>query len=75
VPVGEVEDPIGRRCAGAQAVDVVKTTAVYLGSGVGECGGRGIRAGQTEDMMARAGELGNDRGADPAGRAGDENAH
>jgi hypothetical protein len=25
--------------------------------------------------MARADELGNDGGADPAGRAGDENAH
>ena len=40
-----------------------------------EGSGRGIRAGQPDDLMARADELGNDGGADPAGRAGDENAH
>src|SRR5215469_18580341 len=41
----------------------------------GEGGGRGIRARQPGDLMARADELGNDGGSDPAGRAGDEHAH
>jgi hypothetical protein len=67
--------PSDAACAGPQAVEVVKTAPVYLGSGVGERSGRGIRAGQPEDLMARADELGDDGRADPAGRAGDENAH
>ena len=35
----------------------------------------GIRAGEPDDLMARADEFGNDGGADPAGRAGDKNTH
>ena len=37
--------------------------------------GRGVGAGEAEDLMAGADELGNDGGADEAGRAGDEYAH
>ena len=38
-------------------------------------GGGRVRAGQPDDLMAGADELGNDGGADPAGRAGDEDTH
>ena len=48
---------------------------MHLRPGGGEGSGRGIRAGEPGDLMAGADELGNDGGADPAGRAGDENAH
>ncbi len=37
--------------------------------------GGGIRAGEADDLMARADELRDDGGADPAGCAGNENFH
>jgi len=45
---------------------------IFRGS---EGSGRGGRAGEPGDLMARADELGDNGGADPAGRAGDKNAH
>jgi hypothetical protein len=59
----------------AQAVEIIKSAATHLCPGSGERIGRGIRAGEADDLMARADELGNDGGADPAGRAGYENTH
>ena len=52
-----------------------RRAAVHLRPSGGEGSGRGIRAGQPDDLMAGADELGNDGGADPAGRAGDEYTH
>ena len=43
--------------------------------GLGEGGGRGVRAGEAGDLVARTDELGNKGGADPAGRASDKNTH
>ena len=71
----EVDDAVRRGRAGAQAVEVVEGAAMHLGPGGGEGGGRGIGAGEPDDLMARADELGDDGGADPAGRAGDEDTH
>src|ERR1700716_1361386 len=48
---------------------------MHLRPGGGQGIGRGIRASQPEDRMARPDELGNDGGADGARRTGDENAH
>ena len=59
----------------AQGVEVVERAAMHLRPGGGEGSGRGVRAGQPDDLMAGADELGNDGGADPAGRSGDEYAH
>ncbi len=71
----EVDHAI-RRCGCApQAVEVVKCAAVHVCSGGGEGSRRGIRAGEPDDLMARAQELGNDGGTNPAGRAGDEDTH
>ena len=67
--------PSDAAAALAQAVEIVESAAMHLCPGGGEGGGRGIRAGQPDDLMAGADELGNDGGADPAGRAGDEYAH
>ena len=63
---------IGRR---AQGVEIVERAATHLRPGGGERGGRVIRAGEPDHLMPRADQFGNDRGADPAGCAGDENTH
>jgi hypothetical protein len=54
---------------------IVKIAAMYPDPGPGQGSGRGVRAGEAGDLMARADELGNKGGADPAGRASDKNAH
>ena len=71
----EVDHAVRRGRRAAQDVEVIDRAALHLGPGGGEGGGRGVRAGQPGDLMARVDELGNDGGADPAGRAGDENSH
>src|ERR1035437_648399 len=71
----DVDHPIRRGSCTAQAAEVIKSAAMDLRAGRGESSGRGIRAGEPGDLMARADELGYDGGADPAGRAGDENTH
>jgi hypothetical protein len=58
-----------------KAVEIVERAAMHLRSGGGEGSGRSIRASEPDDPMARADELGNDGGADPAGCAGDEDTH
>ena len=72
---GEVDHAIRRGRCLPQAVEIVKRAALDLGPGGGEGRGRGIRAGEPDDLMARADELGNDGGANPAGRAGDKDTH
>ena len=67
--------PSDAAAALAQDVEIVEGAALHLGSGGGEGGGRGVRAGEPDDLMAGADQLGNDGGADPAGRAGDEDTH
>jgi len=71
----EVDHAIARGGRVSQGVEIINGAAKHLGPGGGEGRGRGIRAGEPCDPMARGDELGNDGGADPAGRAGDEHAH
>ena len=59
-------------CAGCRGR---RACRVDLCSGRGERRGRGVRAGEPDDLMAGADQLGNDGRADPARRAGDENSH
>jgi hypothetical protein len=70
-----VDHAIRRPGRTAQAVEIVKIAAMYSDPGLGEGSGRGVRAGEAGDLMARTDELGNKGGADPAGRASDKNAH
>jgi hypothetical protein len=56
-------------------VEVVEGAALHLRPGVGDDGGRGVRAGQRHHLVARVDEPRNDGGADPAGRARDEYPH
>ena len=72
---GQVDDAVGRRGAGAQAVEVVEAAAVHLGARGGDRLGRGVGAGEADDLVAGIDELGDDGGADPAACAGDEYAH
>ena len=65
---GEVDDAVGRGGGGAQALEVVEAAAVDLGAGRGDGVGRGVGAGEPDDLVARVEELGDDGGADPAGR-------
>jgi len=71
----EVDHAIRRGSRAAQPVEIVKRAALDLYPGGGEGSSRGIRASQSDDLMARADELGNDGGADPAGRAGNKDTH
>jgi hypothetical protein len=63
---GEVDDAVGRRGGGAQAFDVVEAAAVDLGAGRGDRLGRGVGAGEADDLVAGSEELGDDGGADPS---------
>ncbi len=71
----QVDDPVGRRRGGAQLVEIVEGPAQRLGAARGEGGGRGVGAGEPDDLVTRADELGDDGGADPTGGAGDQYAH
>jgi hypothetical protein len=71
----EVDHAIRRPGRTAQAAGIVKIAAMYPDPGLGEGGGRGVRAGEAGDLVARTDELGNKGGADPAGRASDKNTH
>src|ERR1019366_5175635 len=71
----EVDHAVRRGSCIPQAAEVIEGAAMHLCPGGGEGGGRGVRAAETGDLMARADELGYDGGADPAGRAGDEYTH
>src|SRR5262249_48956462 len=71
----EVNHAIRRGSGTPQAVEIVNGGALHLGPDGGEGGSRGIRASESDDLMACAEQLGNDGGADPAGCTGNENAH
>ena len=75
VPVRGVDDPVGRGRAGTQDVEIVERSALHLRSADGARSGRGVRAGERDDPMARGDELADDGGADPAGGARDEDTH
>ena len=72
---GEVDHGVRRGGGLPQDVEVIDGAALHLRPGPGERSGRGVRAGEPGDLMTRADQLGNDGGADPAGRAGNEYAH
>jgi hypothetical protein len=60
VDEGEVDNPVGCGCAGAQTVQIVERAALHLCPGGSDGSGRGIRAGEPEDLMTGADELGHD---------------
>ena len=70
-----MDDSVSRCGAGAQAVEILKGAAVHGDPGGGQRFGRGVRTCESDDLMARADELGNDGGTDEAGSAGDKYTH
>ena len=72
---GGVDHGIRLARAVAQAFQIVERAAMDLGAHGGEGFRSGFGAGETEHLMARCDEFADDRGADKAGRAGDEDAH
>jgi hypothetical protein len=70
-----MDDAVAVEGTGAQHIDVVQVAAQHLGAQVGHGLGGGVRAGQPEDLVTGADEFGDDGRADPAGGAGDEDAH
>ena len=71
----EVDDAVGRRGGVAQDVEVVEGSADDLRARRLQGVGGRVRAGEPDDLVARAEELGDDGGADPAAGTGDEDAH
>jgi len=67
--------PSGGRRGVLESREVVEVAAPYRGAGGGERGGRRIGSRETDHLMTRVEELGDDGGADVAGRAGDEYTH
>ena len=75
VAEGQVDHPVGLGGAGAQDVQVGEGAPERLGAGrLGGQRGR-VGAGEREDGVAVAEQLGDDGGPDQAGAAGDEDAH
>jgi hypothetical protein len=72
---GAVDDAIRFCRAAAQAFEVVKIAALYLGAGGDERLGARLRPRQSEYLMAGVDEFRNDGGADKAGSAGEKNTH
>ena len=73
--VAEVDDAVAGVRARAQAVEVVQIAAQNLGAQAGDGGGRGVRSGETDNLMTGVEELGDDGRTDPSRCSGDEDAH
>src|SRR5579875_3340323 len=72
---GEADHAVGLGRSGPQLVEVGELSPEHLGAGLLEGLRRSVRAGQGEDGVAVAEELGDHGGADGAGAAGDEDVH
>ncbi|HEX3368192.1 MAG TPA: hypothetical protein VHS56_01330 [Candidatus Cybelea sp.] len=70
-----VDDGLSCTRSPAQTVEVLKRTSLDLGAGDDKRLGSIIRAGETENSMARADQFPDDGGADKAGRSRNEDTH
>ena len=71
VPERKVDHPIGCVGGAAQDLEVVEGPTLDLGSRGLQGGGRVVRAGEPDDLMAIPDELGHHRRADPTGCSSD----
>ncbi len=72
---GEVDHAVRCRGGPTQAVEIVERGAMRRRPRGRDRSSRGLRPSQPDDLVARADELGNNSGTDPAGSAGDEDSH
>ena len=72
---GGVNHAVGCRGARAQAVQVLERPAMHLGPGSDERVGAGLRACQTEHLMARVNQFSNNGRTDEAGGSRDKDTH
>jgi hypothetical protein len=71
----QMDDGVGG-CGGfRKAGEVVEIAAPYRRACGRQRGGRRVRAGEGDNLMTRLQEVGNDRGPNVSGPAGDEHAH
>jgi len=71
----KVDDSVRFGSGGAQAVEVVESTAMRVGAGSRQrcCGG--VRTGAADDLMPRFEEFADNRRSDESGRSGDKHTH
>ena len=70
-----VDHAVRRRRTPAQRVQVREVAAMRFRPGGEENRGTRVRPGEAEHPVARGEQVGDDRGADEAGRPGEEYAH
>ena len=75
VHVCQVDDPVGRGSARAQAVEVVEVAAVSGGPRGAQDVGRLLRAGKADDVVSGGEQFRDDGRTDVTGRAGDKDTH
>jgi hypothetical protein len=72
--VGEMDDPVGRVRACAQAVEIVQASAEHLCPERGDRRRRGVGTSETEHLVSGSEQLADGGRPDPAGCRGDEDA-
>ena len=72
---GRVHHAIGCRSSTSQTLEILQIAAMRRGAGGYEGLGARLRAGKTQDLMARAEQLLNRRRTDKPRRTGDEHTH
>ena len=74
VPEREVDHAIRRGGRAPQGIEIVNGAAQHLGPCGGEGGGRGVRAGEPDHLVAALEQARHERAADHPRPPGDENA-
>jgi hypothetical protein len=75
VDEGGVDHAVRHGRSFAEAFEVGKIAAMHLGAGGRKRLGAGLRAGQAQNLMARAHELWNNGRTDKAGSSGHKDTH
>ena len=71
----EVDDAVGVGGRLSEPVEIIKVTSVRRRAERGHGRGGGVGSRQADDVVSCRDEFGDDRRAEMAGRAGDENTH
>src|SRR5450756_1827249 len=72
---GQVDDAIRCGRSHSKTVEIVEGTSVHLGAERLHYSRRCVRAGQTDNLVSRSDQFGDDGGTEMAGCASDEDPH